>query len=96
MRRGLSSAIREKQANAPIVPSRDVCGSNCFDRSAYATRNPNRNFEFSFTRSCRLGAPSKWGHGMRHEVPASEPFEPVMWAIATMLSAAMISFAWLS
>ena len=37
---------------------------------------------------------------MRRQRPkvlaVSQPFEPVMWAIATALSAAMISFAWLS
>lgn len=29
-------------------------------------------------------------------IASPEPFEPVMWAIATVLSAAIISFAWLS
>jgi hypothetical protein len=29
-------------------------------------------------------------------IAASEPFEPIMWAIGIMLSAAIISLAWLS
>jgi hypothetical protein len=34
--------------------------------------------------------------GNSRVLAVSGPFEPVMWAIATALNAAMISFAWLS
>jgi hypothetical protein len=33
---------------------------------------------------------------VRIDNPVSKSFEPAMWAIATFLSAVMVSFAWLS
>ena len=36
------------------------------------------------------------GTVMQIDNPVSKSFEPAMWAIATFLSAVMVSFAWLS